>query len=311
MTTRWAVGVDLGGTNLRVALVDSDGRIAASRSRPTHAHLGADSVIDAITELVEGLIHDEAPDRSNVIGVGVGSPGPLDLRGGTIIKSANLPGWTNVPIRERMRNRLRLPVALDNDANAAALGEWRFGCGQACKDFVLLTLGTGVGAGVVVDGRLLHGHFGNAAELGHMIVVPGGLPCPCGQKGCLEQYASASAVSRRATALLGEKTAIDAQVVAERAAAGDASCREVWDDACHYLALACINIQHAFNPAGIAFGGGMSLAGKFLLEGVQRHFQQNRWTLVEDSPKLTLAQLGQDAGLIGAAALAFLPGQIQ
>ena len=177
----------------------------------------------------------------------------------------------------------------------------------------MLTLGTGVGAGVIIDGRVLHGHFENAAELGHTIVVPDGLPCPCGQRGCLEQYASAAGVARRAQAAIaaGETGAllshekVDARAVAACAAQGDPLADRVWNDACRYLAIACINIQHAYNPQVVVLGGGMSLAGDVLLQRVLREVEGQRWTLCEDVPRITLATLGYDAGVIGAACMAW------
>ncbi len=169
----------------------------------------------------------------------------------------------------------------------------------------------------MLDGRLLHGHFDNAAELGHMIVVPGGLPCACGQRGCLEQYSSAGGVARRVVAAIerGETTvlagrveageSIDAEDVAQGAASGDSLCLGIWEEACLYLSIACINIQHVFNPARIVLGGGMSRAGAFLLERVLAKIEQQKWSLHDDLPGVTLSTLGYDTGVIGAAGLAW------
>lgn len=255
--------------------------------------------------------------RRGVAGVGVGSPGPLSQSRGVVVRCANLPGWENVPLRDTLSGRLGLPVILENDANAAAFGE--FWSGKMSdgdeSDMVLLTLGTGVGAGAIVNGRILHGHFENAAELGHWIMVPGGLACPCGQHGCLEQYASASGVARRVVAAieagqpsrLAEKVRlsqpIDSEIVVQYAKAGDELCQRVWQEACAYLAVACINIQHAYNPARIVLGGGMAEAGAFLLDGVAAEFRRLQWRLHNDFPQITLARLGYDAGVLGAAAL--------
>jgi glucokinase len=238
------------------------------------------------------------------------TPGPLDRREGRIVRTANLPGWKDVPIRDPLRGKTGLPVTLENDANAAAFGEYCSGAGRGDKDLVMLTLGTGVGAGVILNGRILHGHFGNAAELGHMIVVVDGLPCPCGQRGCLEQYASATAIVHRAAQYRdshGAVTLLRAEDVANGAANGDPLCGRVWDEACLSLAVACVNIQHAFNPAKIVLGGGMSLAGHMLLDRVRRFFREQAWSLHTDAPEIVLAQLGPDAGVIGAAMLAMLP----
>jgi len=324
-----AIGIDLGGTNLRTAIVDLDGLIVARSDQPTLADRGFEAVIADIVASVDALIGGASVDRGSIAGVGLCTPGPLDLREGRIIHAANLPGWTNVPIRNALKERLHLPVALENDGNAAALGEYRAGAGRGNDPLVMLTLGTGVGAGVILNGRILHGHFDNAAELGHMIVVVNGLPCPCGQRGCLERYASADAVVRRVLdadqnrdrhgavnlsrdregavypSREGERADVPlrAEDVAQGAVAGDPLCRRVWDEACLYLAVACVNIQHAFNPAKIVLGGGMSLVGKPLLDGVRKFLRAQAWSLHDDVPAIELSSLGADAGLIGSAAL--------
>ncbi len=307
-----AIGIDLGGTNLKVGLVDQTGRVMASRSCPTQGEKGPQHFVKTVADLVDALLVQEKLDRSAIIGVGVGSPGPLDLKSGILLKTANLP-WVNVVIRDLLSSRLKLPVVLENDANAAAYGEFWYGGQAGCRNMVLLTLGTGVGAGVILDGKVLHGHFDNAGELGHMIVAPNGLPCPCGQRGCLEAYASAGAITRRYERALqaGEQSnlatvdKLDTKTIADFAQQGDALCRRLWDEACFYLGIACINIQHAYNPELVLLGGGMADAGDFLLSAVRSHVSANQWHLHDDLPRIELARLGSDAGLIGAAGLAW------
>jgi len=318
MTATVAIGVDLGGTNLKAAVVDQEARILAKGTMPTAPERGPDAVIADIVELTDDLIADRHLARARVAGVGVGTPGPLSYRQGRIIKAANLPGWHDVDLRDRLAERLHLPVVVDNDANAAAFGEHWAGAGRDGADLVLLTLGTGVGSGVVTEGRVLRGHFENAGELGHMIVAVDGLPCPCGQRGCLEQYASAGAVARRvAAAVAGGETSsaaeaveegnpLDARLVAAHARQGDILCNRIWDEACLYLAVACINIQHAFNPARVVLGGGMSEAGAFLSDRVNDHLRRQRWSLHDDVPAVVLSRLGPEAGVIGAAALVLI-----
>jgi glucokinase len=310
-----AIGIDLGGTNLKVAVVDADGRALAKDTQECDVARGPEHVMAQMGAICEELLRHADCPRQQVRGVGLGTPGPLDLDKGEIVWAANLPGWRNVPIRDSLSRVLRLPVILENDANAAAFGEFWAGAGRDHGDMVLLTLGTGVGSGVIVDGKLLRGHFENAGELGHWIMDAEGLPCPCGQRGCLEQYASASAVGRRALAAIeeGAKTtlralreqgvAITSREVAAAARAGDPLARSVWDDACKFLALACVNIQHAFNPALIVLGGGLAEAGDFLLGRVRDKFREYTWKLHNDQPQIALAQLRSDAGMIGAAGL--------
>ncbi|MBI4719444.1 MAG: ROK family protein [Planctomycetes bacterium] len=294
-------GIDLGGTNVKLVIVGSTGQVLAQQAQATDADRGPDAVVNDIAAVVEAALAQSGLTRKHLQAVGVGTPGPLDLHAGRIVRAANLPGWENVPLRSLFESRLGVRAVLDNDGNTAAYGEFWLGAGGNRRDLVMLTLGTGVGAGVVIDRRLLHGHFGNAAELGHMIVSVDGLPCPCGQRGCLEQYASAAAVGRRAVA---EGGPADAALVAQGAMAGDAVCRRVWEDACRYLAIACITIQHAYNPEVVVFGGGMSTAGEFLLAGVRAHLARQRWSLHDDLPELVLSELGTYAGAIGAAGLA-------
>lgn len=315
MNARLAIGIDLGGTSTKVALVDSVGSIVAAGSFPTRGGEGTDPFIQSALTAVHDLLSRSGVDRASLAGVGVGSPGPIDLKRGMLLKTANLP-WVNFPIRDELAARLDLPVVLDNDANAAAYGEYWCGGESGPRNLVLLTLGTGVGAGVVLDGHVLHGQFDNAGELGHMIVSPGGLLCGCGQRGCLEAYSSAAAVAKRfATAIKGGERsvlastpAVDAKLIAEAAKKGDALSLKIWDEACFFLAIAAINLQHAYNPEVVLLGGGMSEAGAFLVDSVRRHFEANKWTLHNDFPRIELARLGSDAGVIGAAALV-LSGQ--
>lgn len=313
-----AIGIDLGATNIKAAVVDRDGNILHRLEQPTEASRGPGPVLDDLADIVRRLAtyspfqedgRGKGLDSERIVGIGLATPGPLDLRRGRIVRTANLPGWKNVPIRDALREKTGLPVTLENDGNAAAYGEYRCGAGRDSGDLVMLTLGTGVGAGVILNGRILHGHFDNAAELGHMIVVVDGIPCPCGQRGCLEQYASANAIVRRAAQYLDREGAVplSAKDVAKGAANGDPLCERVWNEACLYLAIACVNIQHAYNPSKIVLGGGMSNAGAQLLDLVNAHFRKHTWSLHNDAPEIALAQLGPDAGVIGAAMLAKAP----
>ncbi|MCO6436103.1 MAG: ROK family protein [Phycisphaerae bacterium] len=310
-----AVGLDLGGTNIKAGLVDHKGAIIQRLDRPSDAARGPEAVIKDLITAARTIV-ESAPDGWNqVAGVGIGSPGPLSPRKGRIAKMANLPGWNDVPLRDRIADALGCDVHLDNDANLAAFGEYWVHRDRHPEDMVLLTLGTGVGVGAIIEGRVLHGHFENAAELGHMIVQVNGLPCPCGQRGCLEQYASASALGRRARQALvdGEASSlrerldhgqeIAAEHVERAAKDGDGLACRLWDEACLNLAVAVINIQHGYNPARVVLGGGLSRAGDFLVNGVRKHLQDQRWRLFDDVPEIALAKLGYDAGVIGAAAL--------
>ncbi|HRX86914.1 MAG TPA: ROK family protein [Phycisphaerae bacterium] len=316
MGEKLALGLDLGGTNITGALATADGKLAAITRRKTHSSRGPGPVIDDMAGIVEDLITSHNISRDEVIGLGVGAPGPLSHRDGIIFKSANLPGWNNVRLRRVLLERTGLPTILDNDANVAAFGEFWMGAGKGVRQMVALTLGTGIGSGVILDGEVLRGYFENAAELGHLIVQAGGRPCSCGQQGCLEQYASASNLTRHCIELVKEgresslseligKGELGAKEVAEAAKAGDALAAEVWDEACYYLAVGCINVQHAFNPQMLVLSGGMSKAGDFLLARVRRYARELGWKLCDDQPEISISVLGDDAGVIGAAGMAW------
>ena len=313
----YAVGFDVGGTNIKVALVKRDGQIVFKTSRRTGAFRGVEPVLADMADLASTVIAEAGVDKSSVAGVGIGAPGPLSPSRGLILQAANLPGFKDVPIRDELSRRTGLPAVFTNDGNAAAYGEFWVGAGRDVDDMVMLTLGTGVGAGVILQGKLLIGHCENAAELGHTVVEAGGHVCSCGQRGCLEQYASATNVARRAVEAIkaGAKSSladapdglesITSRMLVEAAREGDALAAQVWDDACRYLAIACVNIEHAFNPEMIVLGGGMSGAGSLLLDNVERHRDALRWSLLNDTAKIVLAELGNDAGVIGSAGLMF------
>lgn len=316
MADRLTIGVDVGGTNLKAGLVAAGHVVIERREIETEAARGVDHVLSRIAKLIADL-RRAAEARGAAIGaIGVGVPGPLDFARGLVFNAPNLPGWVNVPVRDRLSAACGAVVVVENDANAAAYGEFVAGAGRESRDMVFLTLGTGVGGGIVADGRVHRGAFGNAGEVGHVIVQPGGRACPCGQLGCLERYSSASAIEQRAaeavragrasvlTDTLRRGAAIDAPEVAAAARAGDALAAEIWDDACRYLALACTTLQHIVNPRVVVLGGGLIGAGAQLLEPVRQHLAALTWKMAEDWPRVELATLGGDAGVIGAAAIA-------
>lgn len=325
----YALGIDLGGTAVKVAVVREDGTILRSTHAPTHAERGPEAVLGVMETLARRVIA-EAAGASNqspaegvkgfaglagLAGVGVGSPGPLSARHGVIHRMANLPGWVGFPLAARLRERLGLPVTLANDANLAALAEHWFGAGRGVDDLVMFTLGTGVGGGVIAEGRLITGHFENAGELGHMIVVPDGRPCGCGQRGCLEAYASASAVAKQAEEAIEAGAAsaltqvrdltgrVTSEDVAKAVEQGDTLADRVWGGACRALATACINLAHTLNPELILLGGGLAKAGELLLGRVRASMRELYWKLLDDLPRLEPAGLGYEAGVIGAAGI--------
>ena len=317
MAKGYCVGVDLGGTNIKCGLLDENAKVLCNFSEPTEVDKGNAQVVNNIINAAERAIKEGGASKSQVVGIGIGSPGPLSHRRGTIINPGNLPCLANTPIREIMRQRTGIRTTLENDANAAAWGEFWAGAGKDVSDLVMYTLGTGVGGGVIVEGKMLRGYYENGAELGHVIVHPGGRKCSCGQNGCVEAYSSAYFLARHAEDLIkaGQPSVLKkrmdagqmlmAEHIVEAAKAGDQVAQQVWHDACYYLAVATVTLQHATNPQLVVMAGGLIAAGDFLLEPVRRYFRELTWKLLDDFPDIQFATLGNEAGFIGAAGCAW------
>jgi len=310
------IGIDLGGTNIKIGLFDGDLNILKKTSVPTEADMGPDVVIGNMAEAALGLVADAGLKKSDIQAVGIGTPGPAAYSKGIIIKSTNMPTFKNVPIVKMLNETLGAPIAFDNDANVACWGEYVAGAGKGVKDVVFFTLGTGIGGGVVCNGELVHGCAENGAELGHMIIYPDGRRCNCGQRGCVEAYASADSTARRAQEaveqgrksslkeILDKKGKITAKDVYEQVVAGDELAIEIAEGTAKALAITCVNMLHTTEPRRILFSGGMIAAGEVLLEAINRHFQQQVWTLKKEDVEIRFATLGGDTGIVGAAALA-------
>jgi glucokinase len=269
-----------------------------------------------MAELVYSLIASAGVDRRQIVGVGVGAPGPMSHEQGLIYRAPNLPGWVNIPLRNLFSGQIGLPVVVENDANAAAFGEFKAGAGRRAHSMVLLTLGTGIGGGLVLNGKLWRGRFDNAGEIGHLIVQVDGRACPCGQRGCLERYASANAVAELLVeavragkpSILADRIraneALDARDVLDALQQGDALARDTWEHSTRHLAIGIASVQHVLNAQRYILGGGLAKAGAPLLDAVKRHLEQTYWKIAPDCPEVVLAELGSDAGAIGAAMLA-------
>lgn len=307
-----AIGIDIGGTKVAAGVVDPDGRIlsAARRSTPGRDPRAVEQVI---VELVE-----ELGKGHRIWSVGIGAAGWMDLDGGTVLFSPHL-AWRNEPLRANLQQLLRRPVLLANDADAAAWAEWRFGAGQGEDRLVCITLGTGIGGAMVMDGRVERGRFGVAGEFGHQIIVPGGHRCECGNRGCWEQYASGNALGREARILAranspvaqdllaavgGRAEAITGAIVTELALAGDAASRELVEEVGEWLGLGLANLAAALDPGLFVIGGGLCSAGDLLVEPARKAFARNLTGRgFRPAAGIQLAALGPNAGLIGAADL--------
>ncbi len=312
------IGLDLGGTNIKAGVVDDRGRVRAAESVPTPVD-GPSAVIDAMIGLTSVVAESAGIRVDDVACIGVGSPGLLDFERGIIIALPNLPGWADLPLRDHIAQRTGRPVIVENDANAAAFGEFWVGAGRdpSIRHMVMLTLGTGIGTGLIINGRVLHGGFNLGAEGGHVILDPDGPACGCGQRGCLESLASASHLARRAAEVLdaGERSSlqtihqrgdsITSKDVFEAVEAGDALARRLAEQTATYLAIGCINLCRLLDPQMIVFAGGMALAGDMLFDLVRGAFDRRTWSVAKDRVKIVPARLGNDAGFIGAAAVAW------
>jgi glucokinase len=307
------IGVDVGGTKVAAGVVDDEGRVLARVLRTTPS-LDPQQIEDVIADVVTELSREHAIEA-----VGIGAAGFIDADRATVLFAPNL-AWRDEPLRDEVAKRIGLPVVVENDANAAAWAEYRFGAGRGEPELVVITVGTGIGAGIVVDGGLYRGRFGIAGEMGHMEAVRDGRPCGCGKRGCWEQYASgravvheardiATAIPERAQRLLalgdGSPGGIDGPQITEAAKAGDPLCIEVFSVVGQWLGRGLANIALTLDPGCFVIGGGASAAGDLLL-GPARTAFLDRLPGAEHRPhaSITLAELGNDAGLVGAADLA-------
>ena len=308
-----AIGVDIGGTKVAAGVVDDEGKVLARARRRTPSH-DPEHIVDVVVEIVRQLRteHDAGP-------VGSGAAGYIDADRSHVLFAPNLPGWRNTPQRDQVSERLGTDVVVENDANAAAWGEFRFGAGELQPDLVCLTIGTGIGAGIVIGGQLYRGRFGIAGEPGHMRVVPGGRACGCGNLGCWEQYASGSALVRaarevahereddakRILQLAGSLDNIDGPTVTMAANDGDTAAIDCFDEIGRWLGQGMADLTAVLDPGRFVIGGGVADAGELLLRPARATFANAlSGRGHRPMPDIVAAQLGSDAGLIGAADLA-------
>jgi len=312
------IGVDVGGTNIRAASFTRNSHLPQKKVKhPTKAADGAEAIIKRI----ENAIRDVAPPGlDGVVAIGIGTPGPLDPYQGIVFSAPNLKGWENLPLKKIMEKRLEKPVFIGNDANLAALGEWKFGGGRGHDDVLYITISTGVGGGVISQGRMLLGANGLAAEVGHVTVDPAGPMCGCGQRGHLEAIASGTAISRAARARLeageapdskirdlvqGDLTKVSTTIIGEAAQADDPFAHQLLTEAGKVVGQALASFLHLYNPSVIVVGGGVAFVGELLFTPMREAMRQHAmnevyWRYCPIVP----AELGDDCGLIGAAALA-------
>jgi len=300
---RYAIGVDLGGTNLRAAAVDSSGKLIERLSGRTNLAAGRDAVVGDIVDSILRL--RTACGDGGLAGIGVAVPGIIEMRRGIIRESPNLPGFNDFPVRDEIERRLQAPVHLENDANAAALGEKWVGAGRDVDDLVLLTLGTGIGGGIICQGKILHGSLGMAGELGHIQVVPHGNPCACGGHGCLEKHASATAVSLMAR-LMGLGDNLTSEEVYQLAVQGNSAAHVVFATMGRALGVALADLINIFDFPLYLLSGGALAAWDFFAPSMFEEVRRSSYVYRYSKPRIDKAELGTDAGLFGAACLPFM-----
>ncbi|MBS1251424.1 MAG: Glucokinase [Anaerolineales bacterium] len=307
------VGVDLGGTQIRAVLTDKSGNKIRRAQQLTHAKEGPEAVIERIIEIIEEVLPDAGTDR--VMGIGIGTPGPVDPTTGTLYDPPNLPGWKAISLADRIEAAFDRPAFVGNDANVAALGEFRFGAGADVDDLVYITVSTGIGGGIVSGSQLITGARGFAGEIGHQTLDPDGPMCGCGQPGHLEAFASGPSIARDARQTLrtgtgsmmmdmaGAIEGVTAKIVAQAATQGDELALKILRRAAFYIGVGLTNVIHIVEPERIAIGGGVSQAGALLFEPIRETVNDRLMSNVYEGVEIVPATLGDDVGLLGAVAL--------
>ncbi len=317
---RYIVGVDLGGTKIMAGALSEDGtRHLAMRSVATNADQGSEAVVERIIGAIEGVILDTIAEtdasRRDFIGIGIGAPGPLDRERGIVVVAPNL-GWSNLPLRDLVSSRLKLPVTLDNDANCATVGEWWQGAAKGGHTVIGMTIGTGIGGGIIIEGQLFHGASDVAGEIGHTTIELNGRLCKCGNYGCLEAYASGPAIATRAREVLvreesasmlpalvqGELERITAQTVYDAAAQGDAVAHEIVRDTARYLGAGLANLLNTLNPDTVVVAGGVTAAGDALFVPLRAEVRRRAFRPAVEACRIVPAELPGTAGVVGAVA---------
>lgn len=313
---RYVVGIDVGGTKIAACLMDEEGKMPGRATFPTLASEGPKAVIGRIKQSFFEVLKQGQIEQNQVAALGIGMPGPLDTKKGIVKNTPNLPGWIDIPLLQILKSEINLPMVLENDANAAALGENLYGAGKGIDNFVYITISTGIGGGVVLNGRLFKGQDGNAAEIGHMTINFDGPRCGCGNKGCWEAYASGTALARfaREKIAAGEATKIKelageenikAEHVFAAAKKGDKFALELIEKEGFYLGVGLANVVNAYNPKRIAIGGGLTHEWNMFYDRMMQVMRERALGASIEGLEVVKAALSKDVGVIGAAAVAW------
>ena len=314
----YIIGIDLGGTNLKAGIVDKQGKILHRLSIKTNNNAAPETISDQIFGLIDEIIKSFQSTTAgaglksttpDILGIGLGSPGLIDKKSETILFSPNLPLWRNIPIKHMISERFHVPCVLENDANAAAWGEKWAGAGKDVDSLVMITLGTGIGGGVVINNKLWRGAHNVAGEVGHMVIQMNGPKCSCGNYGCIEAYASATGMVRRfkeslksgVPSSLKNTGEITAKTINDAALQGDKASLDIIQETGRYLGIALVNIMHILNPEMIVLAGGMTGSGDLLMNPIKQVISQGAFEASYKDTYIVFSKLGNDAGIIGAA----------
>ncbi len=309
-----AIGIDLGGTNIKGGLITEKGEIKSQTSIPTLVHEGPDAVVERIVRIVNDLRSDQP---GAIAGVGIGSPGPLNPVEGYIYTTPNMPGWENYRLKDRVAEKTNLPVTVENDANCAVLAENWLGSGKGSRTMILLTLGTGIGGGIIFDGKLVNGSVMSAGEVGHIVINHNGPKCGCGSHGCLEAYCGAAGIVSRAWELIekpgtvsvlrekimNDRTKLTPAIISAAAAEGDGVALSVLRETGKLLGIGITSLVNLFAPEKVILGGGVAAAGETLFHAIREHVRRYAFAPASQDVEIVPAAFKNDAGIIGAAGL--------
>ncbi|MBI1871496.1 MAG: ROK family protein [Chlamydiae bacterium] len=304
------LGIDMGGTNLRFGLVDEEGKLKWSSRFPTEAGSPKEEIFGVMKKGIDQGLQEAKVKSYRVKAIGVGVPGCVDFKTGLIYTLVNIPGWENTPLASKIKEVFNLPVFVDNDVNVMALGELFFGAARGARNVICITLGTGVGGGVIVEGNLYRGSSMTAGEVGHIVLEKDGAQCNCGNRGCLERYIGNRYLVERALALYAENAGVkipeplSPESLTQAARNGDQVAKAVWKEMANYLGIVLGGLVNFFNPDRIVIGGGVAEAGEFLFGPLEKGLKERSMKIPGNLVQLKKAELGVNAGLIGAATLA-------
>lgn len=311
---RFLIGVDVGGTNVRVGIITPEGKVLKKVQYITDISKGGLALFERLVSNLKSLIQENIKESNQLIGIGIGVAGPININKGIIMEPPNLPGLKGFPLRDFLKEKISSPIAIENDANAFTLGEGWVGVANGCKHYCGITLGTGVGGGVVIDSKILHGAEGMAGEVGHMVIDPEGPLCGCGGRGCLEVYASGTGITRIALEAIergegggilkwieGDTQSLTSENVFEIAQSGDLEAQQIFNEMGRYLGFGLINLIHLFNPEKIVIGGKVSQAWDYFIGSAMETIQERAMEGPRKGVQIVKGECGDDAGMLGAA----------